>query len=273
MIILLVLFLLALAEPAAAQLRLETQAALASRYVWRGITRASRWSVLPQMGFGWKGRGVALDAGLAGAVELGDGEALDRSQVGVPGTGLGELDLWAAGSLYDGATAIRFGFIRYTYHGRATRGGVDSRSNTSELWAALDLRREPLSPRLDLFYDVDRVRGLYLTASAAVPLIAFPSEPYTRLYVEADVGVNLSQEADPNDSGSGYFEDTGPTHTRIALRLPFLQRDGFTWSAAYFVQLGFDRATRAGLDGDPGRGRLTHVVEMRVAYFATAVRR
>lgn len=273
MIIPLVLAFLALAEPAAAQLRLETQTALASRYVWRGITRATRWSVLPQMGLGWKGRGVALDAGLSGAVELGDGEPLDRSQVGVPGSGLGELDLWAAGSVYDGATAIRFGFIRYTYHGRATRGGLDSRSNTSELWAALDLRREPFSPRLDLFYDIDRVQGLYLTASAAVPVIAFPSEPYTRLYVETDVGVNLSQEADPDDPGSGNFEDTGPTHARIALRLPVLQRGGFTWSAAYIGQLGFDRATRAGLDGDPGRGRLTHVVEMRVTYFATAVPR
>jgi hypothetical protein len=80
--------------------------------------------------------------------------------------------------------------------------------------------------------------------------------------------VNVGQDADPARAGSGYFDDTGVTHARIAVRAPIMQQHGFTCALAYVAQLGFDRATRAGLHGDPSRGRLTHLVELRLAYLA-----
>jgi hypothetical protein len=260
------LVLVAGTRAAAAQARFEAQTALSNRYVWRGITRTTKWSVQPQLAVGWTRWGVAFDGGVAGVLELGHGDFGERSEVGVHGGDLGEVNYWLAATVYDGPTAIQAGVIRYTYQGRASTGGLGSGSNTTELWGSIDLRRERFAPRLDAYLDVARVHGLYLDASAAVPVIAWPMPPYPMLYLEGDVGLNIGQEAHPGIPGSGYFDETGVTHARAAFRLPVYQQHGATFALAYIAQLGFDRATRAGVAGDPGRGRLTHVFEVRLAY-------
>jgi hypothetical protein len=260
------LILLAGTSTAAAQARFEAQSALSNRYVWRGITRTAKWSFQPQLAAGWTRWGIAFDGGVSGVLELGHGDFGERSEVGVGGGDLGEVNYWLGATVYDGPTAIQAGVIRYTYHGRASTGGIGSGSNTTELWASIDLRQEQFAPRLDAYLDVARVHGLYLNASAAVPVIAFPMPPYPMLYVEGDIGLNVGQEVHPGVPGSGYFDDTGVTHARAAFRLPVYQQHGATFALAYIAQLGFDRATRAGIAGDPGRGRLTHVFEVRLAY-------
>lgn len=257
---------LAVAPAMSAQVRVEPQAALASRYVWRGITRSANWSFQPQIAAGWRRGRTAIDGGVFAAVELGESDPGQRSETGVGGGSVGEVNYWAAVTVYDGRTAIEAGVIRYTYHGESSTGGIASGSNTTELWAAADIRRNPFSPRIEAFLDVGRIDGLYLTGMAAAPVISWPLPPYWMVYVEAELGVNVGQEADPGAPNSGYFDDTGVTHARLAIRAPVLQRSGLTCALAYVAQLGFDLATRSGLEGDPSRGRLTHLFELRLAY-------
>jgi hypothetical protein len=140
------LALLAAAPEAAAQLRVESQVALATRYVWRGITRSTKWSLQPQVAVGWTHRSLAIDGGVASALDLGKGDPDGRSEVGTHGGRLGELSFWTAATVYDGPTAFQFGVIRYTYHGCPGGGGLGSGSNTTEIWAGLDLRRAVLAP-------------------------------------------------------------------------------------------------------------------------------
>jgi len=255
-----------LAPAAQAQLRVESQVALASRQLWRGISRSSRPSLQSSAAVGWRNRSVGLATGAWSNVELGNGESSDRTIYGLGRAGLGELDWWASASVYDGHTAITAGVLRYTYHGRPARGGLDHGSNTTELWGTLDLRGELLSPRLDVFWDIERIDGFYLAGSSAVPVLAWPFSPFSMVYLEGELGLNLGQRVHPGRPGSGYFDDTGVTHARVSLQVPLFHAGGFAGRLAYGAQLGFDPATRAGLDGDPTRGRLTHLVEARVTF-------
>lgn len=207
------------AAPAAAQVYTGLDATLASRYVWRGVTRVNHWVLQPEAYVGFGVAGGFLSAGAWANAELHAARVGDLSDLGPGGSGWGEVSYWANFNGRRGVADISLAFLRYTYRGTGAGFSRTSAANTSEIHASLRFSSRFLAPKFSGYFDIDEVVGTYLEMSGTIPVLGNPlGAPFWALYVEGVIGYSLGQEVNSSQPGeAANFADDGFTHFDLSL--------------------------------------------------------
>ena len=220
--------------PLAAQFDARLDLSSSTRYVWHGLSRAGGIGLHPSAAAGFRFGAFTLATGLVRHYEW------DRQG---QGTGrVGEDNVWAQGGFDHGRFRFRSGVVRYVFR--------DPLRNTTELYAVAGATSRYLNPSLEAWWDVGRVHGGFLRATASSPVIGWPLEPYFFLALTGDVGVNLGQApnpARPNDLAN--FAGRGVTHAGFGVNLVRRLRHWSGLGSASLElglnsQLNLDEATR-----------------------------
>jgi hypothetical protein len=222
----------------------------ANRQVWRGVSRTSDWvgqlqlaAVIP-LGPG------AFAAGVFESRQIRETRPGNLTEVGQGRKGLGERNWWLEYRRSVGILEIFAGATRFTFHGDPALGGRSPADNTTEISFGLQAKVAYLSPVLAAHLDVDRVDGLYLEASGAVPLLGWPYPPPLNLYVDGSLGLNFGQGQNPNDIGQlAYYAGDGFTHLAVGLSADLHQSELFTAGTGVRVHIGIDDQAHVGFNG------------------------
>ena len=241
----------ALLPPAAAQLSARLDVSVASRYVWHGISRAAGTILQPSLGAGLRLGRLALEGGAVRHYELDAVASGELSEAGARIGHLGEDDVWGRAALDLGSARLHAGVVRYLFNGDSTRGGLGPGWNTTELYGAMSTTGSYLNSSLEIWSDVDRVRGTFLRYSASAPILPWPFPPFVFTFVDGDLGLNLGQGPDPSQPGRvANFAGRGVTHAGVGAglelrsgRTPGVERT--TIAVGFRAQANFDEATRA----------------------------
>jgi hypothetical protein len=172
------------------------------------------------------------------------------TEVGVGEKGLGERDWWLEYRRPLGSQEIFLGFTRYTFHGDEQIGGRSSSNNTTELSFGFQSKLTYLAPTLAAYWDVDRVYGLYIEASGAVPLLAWPYPPPVSLVLDAALGLNLGEDPHPGHPEElAYYAEDGFTHFQLGLSVDLHVAGSLTANGGARVHAGIDDAAKIGTSG------------------------
>lgn len=184
---------------------------LANRYVWHGLSRAAGMVLQPSVALGYQFDRLVFGAGVVRHYELGGPGPGEPSQL-ASGTGrVGEDDAWAQVELALGSLRLRSGFTRYVFRAGPPR-------NTSEISAAIAVSSRYLNPALEAWWDIGRVRGGFVRASASSPVFGWPAAPYVFAVLTGEVGLNVGQSPDPaRPRDSSHFASRGLTHAAVGL--------------------------------------------------------
>jgi hypothetical protein len=160
--------------------------------------------------------GASITLGLWSTIDLGqyDDPNDDISESGGTSSfNLAEYDPYAEVSFSAGKVTLTGGGTAYIYPNDA---GFTEDFNTVELYAkaALDAT---LSPFVNIYYDVDKVKGAYFEGGISHSLQA--SEQVS-IDLGATAGFNAGQGIDPDDF-SFNFADDGFTHLDLSAGVPF----------------------------------------------------
>jgi hypothetical protein len=231
--------------PLAAQPAARIDLDLSNRYVWHGLSRAAGLVLQPSVAAGYRWHRVVLAGGLVRHYELDRVSPGELSELAAGSDHLGEDDAWAQAELELGAVRVRSGVTRYVFRAGPPR-------NTTELCAAVAVTTRYLNPTLESWWDVGRVRGGFVRASASSPVFGWPTAPFWFVALVGAVGVNLGQAPDPvRPDDPANFASRGPTHAELGLNfVSRLQHWSGVGSASLSIalnsQLNFDAATRYG---------------------------
>lgn len=210
---------LAFAGTAQAQ-TLGADVALNSAYFWRGLSLSNKPVVEPDLylTFGHK---VTFTAGGWANIELGkyDGDTDISEGGGTSSLNLTEFDWWGEFGIPAGLATLTVGATGYIY---PNDGGFTKESNTTEIYGKIGLG-VPLSPKLAVWYDVDKIKGVYAEASVGVPVHLTPVLP---LQLGVLAGFSAGQGCKPDAAGvcdpnvAANFHDDGLTHIDLSASLP-----------------------------------------------------
>lgn len=236
--------------PLAAQLTARLDVSSSNRYVWHGLSRAAGIVVQSSLAAGFRADRLTISTGFVRHHELDRVGPGELSELGNAKGRTGEDDFWAQGVFDFGRLRLRSGVVRYVFRGETPEGGGGPLANTTEIYAAAGVTSTYLDPTLEAWWDVGRVRGGFLRASASSPVIGWPLEPFFFISLAGDVGVNLGQAPDPTRPGDlANFAGRGVTHTGLGVNVVSrLQHWGGVGTASldlgFNSQLNFDEATR-----------------------------
>lgn len=211
-----VLVLAGLLLPGAAsgQVSLTGDAGAFNAYVWRGVTLTNQFVLQPDLYLTIPAGGGSVVLGGWGSIDAGqyDDPANDLSEGGGTSSfNATEVDLWAEYSRALGpAVTGTFGGILYLFPNEA--GLTNEVNRTAEIYGKLQAG-VPLSPKLAAWYDVDKVKGLYLEGSIAQPVV-IPGFPVT---FGALAGFSASQginDSDPTEVAN--FSRNTLTHVDLS---------------------------------------------------------
>ena len=200
------------AQPASAQVTVGWDVAGLSSYVWRGLTLSGKPVIEPDLYVTIPVGKASLTAGGWANVELGKYDGGDISEGGgLAGPDLTEFDWWAEIGVPVGIATVTGGATGYIYPNDA---GLTSDFNTIEVYGKLALST-PLNPKVSAYYDVDKVKGLYVEGSVShgIPLGA------TTLNLGALAGWTGGQEVG-SDFSANFF-DKGVTHVDLSASAGF----------------------------------------------------
>ncbi|HET8623762.1 MAG TPA: hypothetical protein VFM14_09395 [Gemmatimonadales bacterium] len=237
------------AQGAAAPVYVRTDLLVASKYVWRGVTRSEYPTLQAHGAVALRGGALRLAGGAFASLEPFGADADEHTLIGVGERGIGEADYWGEVSVELGEVEVASGLLRYTFHGDDALGGRSSVVNTTELFARFDARGVSFSPSLAAWVDLEDVRGTYVELRAAAPLLGWPFQPPGFVTVDLELGLSLGQALDPAAGQRANFAGNGPTHLQLGVSA--LKRVG-PWidlSIGLRGQLGFDDSVRVGADG------------------------
>ncbi len=237
-------------------------AVFSSRYMWRGLTRASSLVIQPDVYFSLAGPTVSplgltirypnLTAGGWANYEIGSPDSDEIGQLGTGEKGFGEVNGWIqlAGSL--GRVTLSTGWIRYAFRGEATRpDALSSLDDTQEIFARMELDFRSASLAVSWWNDVDRVDGVYWETgfNLRLPLqpIPFPQVPLDPAFAILDLGIlagwNASQTLDAG-GGGGHFADEGLTHVQFTASSSVLIGRQLSIEPRLHLQINSDDQTR-----------------------------
>lgn len=199
-----------------AQASVVANATAVSAYVWRGVTFASVPGFQADLGLLAPLVGGSLSIGVWTSGELtnaSSGRAITMvpSRLGAPT--FTTIAPWADFTRSVGRVAATAGAMVYVY---PEVTGFAADYNTTELYAKLAITA-PLSPRLAVYYDVDKIRGAYLEGSVAqgVPLGPIAAAvPGAALSLGATAGVSAGQGEQAGQTA--YFAREGLAFTDLA---------------------------------------------------------
>lgn len=202
------------ATPAAAQTEFGITASFYSAYMWRGLSLTNKPVLQPDINLAFPLGGASLTVGGWGNVELGayDDPESDISQGGGTSFNLTEFDPYAEIGFSAGKAELTLGGIGYIYPNDV---GATSDANTWEVYGKIGLGI-PLSPSLGVYYDVSKVKGLYVEGSISHDIPLGPKA----LSLGALVGYSSKMEPNPDDE-SFNFSDDGFTHVDLSASIEF----------------------------------------------------
>ncbi len=231
------------ASIARAQATVGADLSLNSGYVWRGVSLTNRPVGQPNLYVALPAGNATVTLGGWANVDLGryDG-ADDFSQSGgASGFNLSEFDPWAEISVPVGMATVTGGVLGYVF---PNEFGVTDDFNTWEVYGKVGLG-VPLSPKLALYYDFDKVKGAYLEGSVAhsVPLGS------VSLNLGALAGLSAGQaEADDPEEINNFFEN-GFTHLDLSAGVP-LSAGIFSITPVVHLLVNGDEVTKLTSPGD-----------------------
>jgi uncharacterized protein (TIGR02001 family) len=204
-----------IAVPVAAQVTVTADAALASAYVWRGVSLTNRFVAQPDLYLTVPaGRGNVVVGGWTN-MDLGQYDrAGDLSEGGgVSSLDVTEIDLWAEyghplGPRLTGTAGV------LTYLFPNTAGLTNAVNRTVEVYGKLQAGGLPLAPKLAAWYDLAKVQGAYIEASVSQPLTAVRGFPVTFGALAAFSAGQAVNASDPAQVAN--FASDGLTHVDLS---------------------------------------------------------
>lgn len=206
----------ATATPASAQATLGWDVAGFSSYVWRGVTYTNKPVIQPDLYLTVPVGKASITAGGWANIDAGkyDG-ATDLSESGgASAFNLAEFDWWGEIGVPVGIATITGGATGYIFPNDV---GFTKASNTVEVYGKLALGTV-LSPKISAYYDVDKIKGLYVEGSVShgIPLGA------ATLNLGALAGWTGGQEVNASKpSELANFADKGLTHVDLSASISF----------------------------------------------------
>jgi hypothetical protein len=202
----------AAARPALAQATVGADLSLFSGYVWRGISVTNRPVGQPNAYVAFPAGRTTVTVGGWANVDLGrydDSDDFSQSG-GVSSLNLAEFDPWAEVSVPAAKATITGGVVGYVFPNDL---GATEAFNTWEVYGKIGLA-VPLSPKLAVYYDVDKVNGAYIEGSVAhsVPVGS------VSLALGALAGLSAGQAAEPGELNN--FVKNGFTHLDLSAGVP-----------------------------------------------------
>ncbi len=205
---------LASATPATAQTTFGLDAALFSSYVWRGLSLTNKPVLQPNAYLTIPLGSAGLTVGGWANIDIGSYDGADDiSQGGGTSFNLSEFDPYAEIGVGVGKATLTVGGIGYLYPNPKSVP-VNSDINSVEVYGKIDLD-VPFSPGVAAFYDVDKVKGLYVEGyvSRGFPLGA------AELTLGALGGISAGQG--PKTGELNNFNDDGFTHLDLSAEVGF----------------------------------------------------
>jgi hypothetical protein len=203
------------ARTALAQTTVGADLSLFSGYVWRGISVTNRPVGQPNAYVAFPAGGTTVTVGGWANVDLGRyDDADDFSQSGGASSfDIAEFDPWAEVSVPAGKATLTGGVVGYVFPNDV---GATDALNTWEVYGKVGLAA-PLSPKVAVYYDVDKVNGAYLEGSVAhaVPLGS------VSLALGAVAGLSAGQAESDQPDELNNFAENGFTHLDLSAGLPF----------------------------------------------------
>jgi len=228
---------IAIATPAGAQ-TVGADLGLFSSYVWRGLSLTNKPVAQPDLYVTFPAGKASVTLGGWANVDLGkyDDGADDISESGgTSAFNFAEFDPWAEISVPAGKATLTGGITAYFYPNDA---GLTKDANTWEVYGKVGFD-VPLSPKIAAWYDIDKIKGLYVEGSVAH---ALPLGENHSLSLGALAGFNAGQSVpdDPNSDESFNFADNGFTHLDLSAGLPLTAGSLSITPAFHFVINGDD---------------------------------
>jgi hypothetical protein len=194
--------------------------ALNSQYFWRGITYTNKPVAQPDLYLTF-GKSLAFTAGGWANIELGQYNGTEDISEGggTSSFNLTEFDWWGEFNYPITKITLTAGATGYVYPNDA---GLTKDANTTEIYGKVAFGI-PLSPKLAVWYDVDKIKGAYIEASAGLPISLTPALP---LSLGILAGFSAGQGCEPDSTGacqattSWNFHDDGLTHIDLSASLP-----------------------------------------------------
>lgn len=208
----LVILALGAASSSAAEVTVGADAGFFSAYVWRGVSLTNRFVIQPDVWVTVSPGAVSLTGGVWSNIEPRRYDGPNEiSESGAESSfDVAEVDWWLDAAFEAGPATITAGATGYLFPNDA---GLTDELNTMELYmkAAFDVL---LSPKFNVYYDVDEVKGIY--AEGGIGYTAEVSESFSVTF-GALVGYNDGQSAEDagEDEAANFFED-GVTHWDIS---------------------------------------------------------
>jgi hypothetical protein len=230
-----VLAFVGLAPSATAQVTLGWDAAVFSSYVWRGVTYTNKPVLQPDVYLTFPLGKASLTAGGWANIDIAkyDGSTDISESGGASAFNLAEFDWWGEIGVPVGVATLTGGVTGYIYPNDV---GLIDDFNTVEVYGKVALGT-PLSPKVSAYYDVDKVKGVYIEGgvSHGLPLGA------STLTLGALAGWTGGQEIDSDFSSN--FDDKGLTHADLFASMGF-SAGPVTITPAIHGVIGNDRRTK-----------------------------
>ncbi|HUR96151.1 MAG TPA: TorF family putative porin [Gemmatimonadales bacterium] len=232
---------IATATPAAAQ-AVGADLGLFSSYVWRGLSLTNKPVAQPDLYVTFPAGNASVTLGGWANIDLGKYDDVDddiSESGGLSSFNFAEFDPWAEISFPVGEkTTLTGGATAYIYPNDA---GLTSDFNTVEIYAkaAFDV---PLSPKLAIWYDVDKVKGAYIEGSIGHSL---PLGEKNSLSLGALAGFSAGQAVpdSPTSDDFANFNDNGFTHLDLSAGVP-LSTGAFSITPAVHFVINGDEFTK-----------------------------
>jgi hypothetical protein len=239
-------FLLASASVCAVPVRAQTEIGadlgLFSSYIWRGLSLTNKPVAQPAVWAAIPVGNASITLGLWSTIDLGKYDDIndDISESGGSSSfNLAEYDPYGEVSFTVGKATLTGGVTAYIYpNDLGPVGGFTEDLNTVEVYgkAAFDA---PLSPFVNVYYDVDKIKGAYFEGGVSH---SFQASEKVAVELGALAGVNAGQGIDPDDE-SFNFADDGFTHVDLSAGLP-LTAGAFSITPVLHLIITGDDATK-----------------------------
>ena len=203
-------------SPAAGQATIGWDAAVLNAYVWRGVTYTNKPVFQPDVWVSIPVSTASVTVGGWANIDIGkyDGATDLVESGGTSAFNFAEFDYWAEIGVPAGIATLTAGVTGYFFPNPQSSGGFWSTFNTTEIYGKVALG-VPLSPKLAVWYDVDKVKGAYFEGSVAhsVPLGAASLNLGLLAGLSAGQGVKAGEFAN--------FAKNDITHVDLSASIPF----------------------------------------------------
>jgi hypothetical protein len=223
---------------AEAQAAVGADLSLFSSYVWRGVSLTNKPVAQPNVYLAVPAGNASLTLGGWANIDVGsyDDPNDDISQSGgVSSLNLAEFDPWAEVSVPVGRATLTGGVVGYVFPNDPPALATED-GNTWEVYGKVGLD-VPLSPKLAVYYDFDKVNGAYLEGSVmhSLPLGS------TSLNLGALAGLSAGQAESGEDVNN--FAENGFTHLDMSAGVP-IAAGIFSITPVLHLLINGDEATR-----------------------------